>query len=402
MRKVITFLGTKPIDTTYTYQGTVYHGKVFAEAIRQFVEFDKMAVFVTQEAMDSSWPVVDELNDSRIYPVIIPLGRNEEEIWQIFDIVINQVEPGDTVIFDITHGLRSLPFLVFLFAAYLKYARNVNIEAILYGAFELGDRKNDLPAPVLDLSRFVDMLDWLTATDQFTESGNAYRLVSLLRDSLGKNHPVPTTLETVSQTALTAQPFSLMESIPTLVASLEKADQELAREAPPFHLLKAQILNEIRPFEADFEEDEGKAIAAEFAMIEWYHTNRQYIQAVSLAREWLLDAVTHHLGDSLDFDRKPRERIERGVSGIAMLGNKKQSVSSPADLNEYGVQMVNELTPEELQLVKEIWNLLQPIRNSFDHPEHQTGSIQWNRSIFNWTEKVLPKIRQLHQNWFKV
>jgi CRISPR-associated DxTHG motif protein len=145
--KIITFLGKYPKETIYSYGDNTYKGKVFAEALHQFCQYDSMLVCVTEEAKATSWPVLEALGDSRIKAVEIPTGKTTEEMWDTFKNVTNYVDEGDRVIFDITHGLRSLPFLVFLFAAYLKSAKNVEIQAIYYGAFELGDTNKKLPAP---------------------------------------------------------------------------------------------------------------------------------------------------------------------------------------------------------------------------------------------------------------
>jgi CRISPR-associated (Cas) DxTHG family len=70
--------------------------------------------------------------------------------------------------------------LVFLFAAYLKSAKRVKIKGVYYGALELSDR-GTIPAPVIDLSEFVEMFDWLTASERFIEMGDGGALARLLR-----------------------------------------------------------------------------------------------------------------------------------------------------------------------------------------------------------------------------
>lgn len=153
MRKIITFLGDRgALQTTYSYNGNLYVGGVFAEALRQFCQYDTMLVCVTEKAKENTWSVLEALADPCIKPIDIPTGRTTDEMWQTFKIITEYVDENDRVIFDITHGLRSLPFLVFLFAAYLKAAKNVTIEAIYYGALELGNSRNGIPAPVIDLS----------------------------------------------------------------------------------------------------------------------------------------------------------------------------------------------------------------------------------------------------------
>ena len=167
--KIITFLGKYPRETIYSHSARTYKGQVFAEALHQFCEYDTMLVCVTEEAKATTWPLLEALRDERIKPIDIPTGRTTEEMWETFKIITQYVDEDDRVIFDITHGLRSLPFLVFLFAAYLKAAKNVTIAAIYYGAPELSDTPNNVPAPVIDLSEFVSMIDWITATNQFTQ-----------------------------------------------------------------------------------------------------------------------------------------------------------------------------------------------------------------------------------------
>ncbi|MBW4591252.1 hypothetical protein G7B40_021330 [Aetokthonos hydrillicola Thurmond2011] len=50
MRQIITFLGLYPRETTYSFEDKTYKGEVFAEALRQFCDYDSMLVCVTDEA----------------------------------------------------------------------------------------------------------------------------------------------------------------------------------------------------------------------------------------------------------------------------------------------------------------------------------------------------------------
>lgn len=45
---VITFLGVNPRETQYEYQGNSYTGRVFAEAMLGFLDFDRMLVLTTE------------------------------------------------------------------------------------------------------------------------------------------------------------------------------------------------------------------------------------------------------------------------------------------------------------------------------------------------------------------
>ena len=58
MRQIITFLGTVIKPTVYRLGEQEYTARVFAEALRQFVDFDRMLVCATERARETTWPLV--------------------------------------------------------------------------------------------------------------------------------------------------------------------------------------------------------------------------------------------------------------------------------------------------------------------------------------------------------
>lgn len=408
-RKIITFLGRRPQTTKYAFAGIPYCGSVFAEAMCQFIDFDQMLVCVTEEARADSWPVLTKLNDHRIKDVDIPRGESIEEMWDIFRAILKHIEPQDTVIFDITHGLRSLPFLVFLFAAYLKTARQVTIEAIYYAALELGDRNANKPAPVIDLSKFVVMLDWLTATDQFIQTGNARHLAKLIGDQAEPKGTVKKASEAlidVSQAAFLCQPFSLMRQIGNLELRLMEAEADIRSIAPPFDVLRDQITASFNPLKAEDSSSLKEKLAAEYHLIEWYHKNDLLVQACTLAREWLLDSVAYCLNLTLEQRLLEYKEIENAVNGIAKLGQETKNqesrdkfIFSRANLNEYGQELVEQTPQVELEMLRLIWNEIAPVRNLFDHAEHQRDAMKYTKAVKKFNEKVMPTLSDLASRW---
>ncbi|MFN7037174.1 MAG: cyclic nucleotide-binding domain-containing protein, partial [Bellilinea sp.] len=93
---VITFLGIRPQQTTYCYEEREYQGRIFAEAILQFLPFDRMLVLTTPEA-ENVYSILAEKNDPRIQKISIPTGRDDGEMWGIFDRVIEHIEEGVTI-----------------------------------------------------------------------------------------------------------------------------------------------------------------------------------------------------------------------------------------------------------------------------------------------------------------
>jgi CRISPR-associated DxTHG motif protein len=261
--------------------------------------------------------VLAALNDARIRAVPIRTGETAAELWAMFDAITGQVGSGETVIFDITHGLRSLPFLVFLFAAYLKSTRQVKIEAVYYGALELGSAER--PAPVVDLSPFVGMLDWLTAANRFTQYGDSQDLAHLLRRAeRGKDDKTlgaaADALDHLSLSLRLIRPADAMVDSARLPAVLEAARPaaEATPSARPYTFLAADLERAYAPFAqaSPFEPAELQAsLEKQRQLVAWYVDHAQWVQAVTLAREWLISWVMWHLGESSWLDRELRESV---------------------------------------------------------------------------------------------
>jgi len=388
MRKIITFLGTNiPVDrennvkakTSYVYNDERYEGYVFPQALMQFVEFDKMLVFLTSEAKESTWPVLAALNDSRIESIDIPIGETTAEMWGIFDQIIGQVNEGDSVIFDITHGLRSIPFLMFLFAAFLKSARGVTIEAVYYGAFELGDPLTGVPAPIFDLSEFINMLDWLTAANRFVETGDGHLLSEMLRDEMPPGLQMRTDLnvrkigghlkhsadeiDRISNALLMTRPVEVMSSGAKISATLQEANKTLEKEARPFMVLGEKIEQTYSRFGLENSlktENIKHHLTKSIDLIEWYLNHQQASNACLLMREWMVSAVMTVL-ELLPLDiRKKRIFAENVLNEEANKLRNLEEEKYPDDSSK-----LNQLD-SPLQFIK-FWQKITSIRNDNAH-----------------------------------
>jgi len=396
---VITFLGIRPQQTTYRYEGKKYQGQVFAEAMLQFLTFDRMLVLTTREA-DLVYRILEEKNDPRIKKVPIPTGRDDGEMWGIFDRVIEHIQEGEEVTFDITHGLRSIPFLAFLFAAYLKSAKNVTLRAILYGALDLKDNGE---APVLDLSRFAAMLDWINASDQFVQTGNANRLAQLLA-SVKEQKRAAETLRAVSQAAFLCQPVSLMKASTSLAPDLMKAGASFSYTSKPFSVLSENIIHIFDEFALEEPLDNPmEFIRREWKMIKWYVGHGQMLQAVTLAREVMIDAVAFRYEKTIQLKHDQRASFERAISGIARLGQPitdensgEQRKFSVDDLNRIGYQ-IYETWPDAECMAKTFANLTR-LRNQLSHAEHQADRMKLSK-MEREISKVLADLYQRLVTW---
>jgi CRISPR-associated DxTHG motif protein len=312
--KLLTFLGTSDYTrVTYTWDGRDHETELFPEALGVWLQPSEMLVLLTAEAQNhQNWNNLQMRLSGQLQltPKAIPSGKSEGELWRIFETLTECLNEGDDVIFDVTHAFRSLPVLALLAAAYLRTAKSVNLQALLYGAFEA--RGSDNRVPVFDLTPFLGLLGWVTATDKFVKTGDARELARLL----GEAHRLPwqsasqerqnlpyrlqglgTTLENLSQSLALVRPQEVAEYATALAERLETAAVETARWAQPFTVLLKQVESAYAPFETN-------TLATQRELVRWYVEGGHVVQAATLAREWLVSWTCCHLGKALLTDRK--------------------------------------------------------------------------------------------------
>jgi|DewCreStandDraft_2_1066082.scaffolds.fasta_scaffold15620_2 CRISPR-associated DxTHG motif protein len=403
--KVISFLGTGNYQSTvYVWNGQEKETNFFPEAVFHFIQPTKMVICLTPGVEKSdNWSTLEErFQQAHVpyEPLRIPEGHTAEDLWAIFNALTAAVQEHEQVVFDITHSFRSLPFLSFLVIAYLKAAKSVRVMNVLYGAFEAKDGSNR--SPVFDLTPFVTLLDWLTATEQFVQTGNARQLSALLR-SQGENSSAlkdaALTLEGISQAARLCQPFTLMKEVSKLEQALKKAEAEIAMDARPFGVLRDQIVHTFSQFQCEEQDISLNKLRKEYQLIEWYFDKGQVMQAITLAREWLIDSVTYQLGEKIKFDRDSRSPFEDAINGISLVGKdhpqERGRKFTLNDLNQYGLKLWGwEETTRDL--LRELWTDLKNVRNTLDHAEHQPKEAKEIslKKLDKLQEKIDQKIRQ--------
>ncbi len=386
--KALTFLGaTNAFDTIYfTEAGQQCQAPFFPAAmVHLYPGIQQLRVFVTKKAGEMHYARLESLVKEivpDVQPVPIPDGRTEAEIWQIFQAVADAVSPGERLIFDITHGLRSLPFLSFLAAAYLRTVKSITVEAVLYGAYELGDRSAEGPtrAPVFDLTRFVTLLDWLAAADRFTRYGDAGDLAALLRDPTATPiHMAARTeaaarpmarhlraaaaaIEGVSEPLRLARPVATMTEAAALEKALSDANRDISALARPFALIADRVRENYAPFaitaQAQHEDCAGN-LRIQRELVRWYVERRQHAQAILLAREWVTSYTMALLGQDL-FGRRSlaEDLLNQGVEA------RKEHLRLP---EEARMPMLSKAIA--------VWGMLRELRNDLAHCGFRAGAL---------------------------
>lgn len=358
MRRAMSFVGTGTYkEATYFFGDRECRTSLFPEAVYEIFRPDELTVFLTLAAEKKHMPELDKrLAGKNWHPVRIPEGKNEDEIWEIFEIITQNVDEGDELIFDITHAFRSIPLLAMISIVYLRSARNIRLESVVYGAFEATE--NDR-TPVFDLTPFMTLLDWTNATEMFIRTGHGHEIANLLRNAhqvayrtrgSDRQHPprelknVAKDIEAISNALALARSNEIMEHALSLKNRPEIYREEARDWAKPFSLLVDRIADSFVPFACD-ETDLAERLKTECRIIDWLFNKNQIVQAILLAREWIVTYVILKLGGGDIQDSKFREEIENKINS---------AVRSEGDL------------PVDRKLL-EIWSKLGDLRNDTAH-----------------------------------
>jgi CRISPR-associated Csx2 family protein len=202
-RKVfISFLGTNNYtECIYSFNSDKSPVVTFVQSAlinifcSDWTENDKIYIFTTEEALENWKKLQSEWNVNTPFEnVMIKSGKNETEIWEIFQSMFKVMLEYDELYVDITHSFRSLPLLASSLLQYAKFLRHISVKAIYYGAFEtLGNPRdiqnripnpNDRNAPIFDLTAFSEIQDWAAAANDFIRFGNSSRLNQLTKDDI--------------------------------------------------------------------------------------------------------------------------------------------------------------------------------------------------------------------------
>jgi CRISPR-associated DxTHG motif protein len=381
--KAICFLGTTNYQSTrYRWEGLTHETRFFPAAVARFFKPARLLICATPtvQAHPNLAALQSELEDLGAHSDVLPIpeSHSEADLWNIFDALTEAVVDGEEVIFDVTYSFRSLPFLAFLAIAYLKVAKRVAVARVLYGAFEAHSAENE--SPVFDLTPFVTLLDWLTATNRFVETGDGQALAMLLkagmplsaemRDdlaarTLGRHlRQAADSIETVSLALRVTRPVETMKSAGQLRKTLEQALPSLRDRTRPFAVLADQVSTEYGQFAVDNPLEAtnlSEGLWRQLKMVKWYLQRRQVVQAVTLAREWLVSVLAFCFNEPMFDLKNGRQHVETALNNAV-----DQRRGNPRPLSPSRCDHLLQSLPvaEELQ---KLWSALRDIRNDIAH-----------------------------------
>jgi CRISPR-associated DxTHG motif protein len=339
----------------------------------------------------------------------VPPGRNSDELWQLFDRVRVAAEGAESVVLDVTHGFRHLPFVLFGALTYLTALRRLQIRAIVYGAFESSGGNG---VPVFDLTSLLRAVDWYHGVRLFVETGHPGPLTRLMRheakelfERLGRPGVVAKLigpLDELHQTLPVALPLegglaarrvlavladlrgqevqgAVRPVVLTLLDSLERALGELAVEVRPDDTRTASASTGLRPASKTAISLDLGELERELRVARWYLDRGQPDRTVCILREWILNRWIVANGRAAEWLDYPRCRRLAEQMLNAWAERRRAARGSEASGGSGGTESAEDAG------VPGLWEAVATWRNRLAH--------------YGFTAEAAPVAREKVQGW---
>ena len=330
---------------------------------------------------------------------MIPVGKTENEIWDVFQIVYDSLNRGDKIVFDITHAFRSIPMLAIIILNYAKIMKDVTLKGIYYGAFEvLGSIQeakklslSERNAPILDITSFDQLMEWSFAVDRFLKAGDAIAVSRLAKKSIkpvlaatkGRDiaantlRNIANALEEFTKTLSTCRGQNITITTAKLKQNIDQCqDLELIQ---PFKPIFKQVKNQMDLFSGD-------SIADGIQAAKWCLEHNLVQQGYTILQETLISYFI------IKINEKP-EAINREIIGQAIYihtQNKRlpqEKWKEPSKSNIKTTKKLLSFYDTKRKLVA-IYRNLSNDRNDLNHAGHRKHPMSANKFSSNLEEYI--------------
>lgn len=408
----ISFLGTNFYHECYYTDGgwesnkTRYVQQATLERLVALNEApDAVRIFITQQAFIDNWNkdngkrenkftkqteqyvrlgrILDSMNlQSDVKAIVdMPVGNDQEEMWEIFQRVYDEIENGDELYIDLTHAFRYLPMLVLVLSNYAKFLKHVSIKWLSYGNWEGRDIQTNR-APIVNLLPLTKLQDWTLAASEYLKYGYTSKLTENIMDIL---KPLLKNEETRTEDVNNVREFA---KCLTDYAAERLVCRGLDIEEGKTAMSLSTVLNKIEntgivPLNPVFEkikksmEEHSPSANLCLKAAEWCYKRNLFQQAATLLREGVITffCKRHSIDTSSIIER---ELVSKAIE--IRYGHKENNKELWKIKDEY-MQKVQELLDDGLLTNDMVISFIsmRDVRNDYNHAGFRPGAMSYKK-----------------------
>lgn len=387
-RVLIAFLGTNkytPCNYELNGKGKVSNVRYIQEALasllcKDWTVDDRIVIFLTKDAKAVNWidngykgedgmpntglkTRLDTLKlNAKIIPKDIQEGKKEDEIWKIFDSILDQINKDNEVIFDITHAFRSLPMLAVIILNYAEVLKNIKIKGVYYGAFEaLGSNDEikkmnieDRNAPIFNLTPFVHLFKWTNATANFLTYGDAKDINKLTNEEKDE-----TTINLSEELRQFTQSIQTCRGCAIIKFDIKNL-KELVEHRSSVKLINP-LLDEIYTKIENFNDNDVKN---GYAAVEWCIEHNLIQQGYTFLQETMISEIVEKQYGSDKMTDKPKRELVSQAFNIKCRKIPESEWKEPAKINKEDIQKIIDCLDDNFV---RMFDKISQYRNDIDH-----------------------------------
>jgi len=414
----ISFLGTGNYNEVpyLDTDGNIYKTKYIQSALIQKHKerlnsaIANIKIFVTQEARKTHWDPQNTLRDeltaflpnANISVVDINPITSEQSIWELFNVIYNQIDENADLLIDITHGFRSLPLVSLVIVNYARFLKNINILGIYYGAFE---GKSDRGVPIIELTQLDQLLQWNNAVYSFLNTGNAETISRLANKQAGELIKKTNNINIYTENSLAKALKELWPILSTCRSKeiingdafikikdiLQEIEQRDTINIKPLETL----LSKIKDIVIYFEKNSVANILVAVSLCIRYQLVQE---GITLLQEGLITILLYSIGIDDYFNRDHREAVSRYFMFLDQPGVK----DNPINDEKYKFTAERLTIRDIVEEIKKPFNALRDIRNDINHAAYTNQDIRANVfeqkliSVYKEALTLLVKSNEIH------
>lgn len=279
----------------YSFEGKVVEDNYVLKVLKDFINPDRIVIIGTES---SNWDLVDKKFDN-YERLIVPIGSNQEEFWNMFEKIVSfDVSKDDEIYVDATHGFRSIPLFLITALNFLSKIRFAKIKAVYYGVFET---ESELK-PIVDIYPIIELNDWIEAFTIYNEYKDSSKFSKLLEGKLRDSSKYQKMLETHS----TLFGFTAMKQYIEYSTKIQEEFEHLASESnlKAIEFLKDDFKNISQRFSNE------KACESYLELASLYFESNRFHQALVVLIQSIVECTLEKLGIELEgSERRKAESI---------------------------------------------------------------------------------------------